>query len=416
MSFIHKHRKIIWAVCILCVIGLIVLGILTALGLPPFGAQFQPVNLPGGTQLPWGTDPYNDPRVLKDVWQARGKSGEPPKPCSPMDPNGLAGSFSMLPAVTGNPGAAQYKLCEPAWQPGKDGEAGSLVGPSPATLPDAFWGDAAGRLEAVCSSVLDGASLDDEAGQKKCWDFLCGVPQSGGLNGMTNNIDSTSMSAEVQCLLNYWNPPLTGSRSLSASRNFGQPAGWMTGVDVQGIDDFADLFESDSGKVSSNLKALFDKAKSVCTQSQTTQALPLTTTKVDGIEIPQVPGASTYMQSALQTCILAASKDDVFNPVALCTDLVMRHNPAGSDKTAFQPTVNNPFNQGAYTYADWKDAWTKVTASQEATCNANGGGVDTPKDCTPPPEGWCVRLNGHVYGQTGTTTKDMTKVWDSLST
>ena len=432
-----------WGVAALIGVGLIVTVILLITT-----KSARPTNKPGGKTLPfgWSKNPYTEPAIAQQIWQDRGHDGEPPKAC--FDPNGFAGAFAGPNAMTQAPMAAQFRICEPAWDP--DTET-FVTGPE--SLPDSFWTvpDGAPSMP-QCSDLLNDSSgtMSTQDRRKACWQRLCGLPQQA------NEFSEGNLGSN-ECFLNYWN----------AER--GGPTGWWTNIQQdKALNDStattlafylqqlktafangtAGAFATAVKGMANNFKAgLGDSthlklAQSICANTGSASDL-VTTGDKDGV--PVIAAASDYMQAAFTACWNDAEADGLTLPLALCADIVLRPNPAnfkiygknplgvgadpgtttgaGAGATAAARGEYNPYGIGTMTYKEWKEIWANVNClhSQNVCFDCNGKveldslkpdapccDIATPDGCQGTPQGWCVRRNGFLYGVKGTSTTAMT--------
>ena len=151
----HGKRVAFWSTAILGLVAVMALTIvvLAVLNVPPFNF-FRPVNNPRSSWGlgAWAADPYTDPRVAQHIWSSqRNKTGTAPKAC--FDPNGFAGAFTAPNAMTEAAFAAEFKICEPAWN-----EATKSFEMGPSSLPPSFFSTMQTKGVTACANLYEEAS------------------------------------------------------------------------------------------------------------------------------------------------------------------------------------------------------------------------------------------------------------------
>ena len=321
-----RHKKVydgMWiAAGVLVVLG-VVFAIMWQLGLGPMH-PYRPVH-----------DPYTDPRVLHAIAKARGYKGEG-VPATCFDPNGFAGMFST-PSLDSIPSAVDpsvvidNKICEPCWD-----EDAQKFTHGASTVPGSFF------TEELCGDAWTGGASGGSDVEKAtaCWKYLCG------------------QGKKPACSANYYTADTAGSFTADGAQV--APAGWCTPADP-----------SDTAGVQACIAA----SAKVCNGSSPAHASP--PAKAGGA--PTLAAASTNMQNKFEACWSAAQGAGVQNPVAVCSDILLRQK----DGVA-----------GSYTYAEWTAEMASMDAAGPGCCM-----IPTPDGCKTSQPNWCVRPCGKLYKQ-----------------
>lgn len=331
LAWLKQHRyKVSIVGAILFIVG-VVMVILWLKGVGPF-APYAPVY-----------DANTDERVLLKVYNARRAAANLPPvtqvPTTTFDPNGFHGAWAAPPLEIDDPQAYQ-EMCSPCWlinptsaNPSNDPYQGSFshgMGTvDKQTIIDncRYPGVATGQSSFDQWLQVKGAS-DNMGALQACWNSVC-LPTK-----------ASRESATAGCQANYF-------RTTSSGSIIGQ--GWGT------LGDSAWKATMESMQKDSTINKLCP--------GQTGQAAPKQKlVSFGGTQVPEIYGASAFMQTAFNNCFVLAKQEGVTDPTSLCTNIVLQ-------KAAQLPssaTVASASKEAVTWFGQWKDAWDKVVAERKA--------------------------------------------------
>lgn len=336
-SWFAKHHKALFVgIGVSIMVVAIVITILWLMGVGPF-KKVMPVY-----------DVNQDERVLLAVYNKRRAAQDLPPvtelPETKFDPNGFHGAWAAPPLEIDDPDTYQ-EMCTPCWRsnPGGDPYEGSFQHGMGTVSQDVIIANCRYPGESNGQAAFNAWQLqlggNNEQALKSCWNSVC-LPTNPNQNGCEANFFKTTSSGAI----------------------VGQ--GWGTLGDSTWIQ---------------KIKSIIGK---LCPEKQGLAASKQTTKEFGGVQVPQIQGASAFMQNAFNQCFSTASKEGVPTPTSLCTNIVLQN----AAKLPSSISVSAAEDKSVDWFGEWKENWNKVLAQRKAQGEAqtycDEEGAD-PSTCCP---------------------------------